>query len=106
MTEVTLSSENMKLSYFQKILFYEPRPNPEGGFCLQGCLFDLGEASGVLLGGGRNFAQYDDCMIGAVDGVFLNLFQLQSQFFDGALGFCQLLARAPFMARTAPPTLT
>lgn len=25
-TEVTLSSENMKLSYFQKILFYEPRP--------------------------------------------------------------------------------
>ena len=27
MTKVTLSSENMKLSYFQKILFYEPRPN-------------------------------------------------------------------------------
>ena len=31
MTEVTLSSENMKLSYFQKILFYEPRPKG-GGF--------------------------------------------------------------------------
>ena len=31
-TEVTLSSENMKLSYFQKILFYEPRPKKEAVF--------------------------------------------------------------------------
>ena len=33
MTEVTLSSENMRLSYFQKILFYELR-RKAGGFSL------------------------------------------------------------------------
>ena len=40
-------------------------------YLLQGRLFDLGKPAGELLGGGSHFAQYDDGMIGAVDGEFL-----------------------------------
>ena len=48
-------------------------PLPYGILCLKRCLLDFGESSGELLGGGCDFAQDNDGVIGAVNGEFFML---------------------------------